>query len=1125
MVSTDAAEQVHQGETISTWVQLAGTADGRAYLGFGSIAPSLTQDTSAFKTLALVLAPNTGQLLLQNISAPSGTQTFTTFGTAAQTYQADHWYRAEVAWGSGGSITGKLYDSDGTTLLNTVTGTSTLVASGNIGIRAFGSDKYFDTYVVDTDSTATPQQLVDAGGGLDPSWVYQTPPTAPTNGPSGGGVPLPWAYTNYTGPGPLREIQLDEWDSLAQFGISGGQVIVAGTNTSHNIGTGPNAAGVDWGPALRTAGGPATPQLAQYILRMLPGQATQLISTSSVKHFFAPSILDPGQTDAYGSGLNASPSYFTYGSELNPVTGELYRPSDIGSVDVNGINQNTLAVPSAYDVAPHVAVADLDPAQNPVGTRWFAMANVYVEGEADVTHASRWVEFVPHFNGTTFTFTYPNGPTGQLNFRTIPNLALPAAGPVVTGSTPTGTVFGTVNHITVTFDRPIDASTFDTTSINRFTRTVGTNVTDLSGSLIAVTPVSGSTTQFNITFDSQGAAGRYDLNLGPNILDTSGNAMDQDQDGVPGEATDTYTATFTIQGPQITSTSPTGNILSTVSAVRVTFNEPIDASSFDLSRISSFTRTNGTTATDISSSLIGVTPVSGTSNQFDITFSTETMLGAYSLVIAPGILDLGGNPTTSPATASYTIQGLQVTGLQAPAGATAPGQVYTFRVTFNKPVDLARTSLSQVSLTGPDGDHPILGAVPVPGSNYMQFDVLFAPLTAAGTYQASVGPLIYDVYGNAMDQDGDLVDGESTDVFTLSRNLAGPRLTASSPTGTVSTPVDHVRLTFNEPMDAASFDPTQATLTGPGGASITVTSITAVPYTNNTQFDVNFDAQGLIGTYNLTLTGETDLYANPLASPATATFSIAGGPQVVSYSPTGSVTGPVDHVTVTFSRAMDTSTLIPDHFTLVDGGGNSVAITTVTEVSASGGTQFDVNFAAQTTTGSYTLTLLSGITDTFGNPLIAVSPTNIVTNGGFETGSFSGWTTIPASSGSLFGVITGHAHSGTYAAEFGDTVLGNYDTITQTLATTPGVQYTFSYWLSNAGGPSNGFRVMWGSTVVQDLIDSSAFAYTQTTVTVTATSTSTTISFAGYQLPSYFYLDDISVIPNTSSITDTFTIT
>jgi hypothetical protein len=1241
MVSTDSAEQVHQGETISVWTQLAGTADGRAYLGFGTIAPSLTQDTSAFRTLALVLAPNTNQLLLQSIS---GNTTFTTFGTAAQTYQADHWYRMEVTWGTGGSITGKLYDSDGTTLLNTVTGTNNSITSGNIGIRAFGGDKYFDTYVVDTDSTATPAQLANAGGGLDPSWVFQTPPAAPTNGPAGGAVPLPWAYTNYTGPGPVREIQLDEWDSLAQIGsISNGQVIIAGQNTSHNIATGPNASGVDWGPGIQSAGSPATPQLAQYILRMLPGGQTTLISTSSVKHFFAPSVLTPGETDAYGSGLNASPGLFTWGSELNPVTGELYRPSDIGAVDVNGINQYTRTTPNAFDVAPHVAVADLDPAQNPAGTRWFAMANVYVEGEQDVTHASRWIEFTPHFNGTTFTFTYTD--TGHLDFRTIPNLAQPAAGPYVTSQTPTlnGNTFGPVSDIIVTFDRPVDSTTFTTDSISSFTLTPpGGSQADLMSTLISVTQVDSDGKIFDIAFQSQTAVGLYSLTFGPNVMGQDGNPMDQDLDGVAGQPEDAYTATFTIQGPSITSGTPTGTGFNAVDHVHVTFNEPVDPTTFSTANITSFTQTVGTSVTDLSSALLSVTPSDGTNTQFDITFASQNGLGVYSMTIGTGILDFAGNPTTSPFTDSFTIKGPQIvsatptgtanlpdanrkvrvtfnepidpatfptsevvaTGPQgaivvsavtpvagsnntqfditfpeiatgnytvtigpdiqdfaghkmdqdgdfvdgqsvdmfvmqfgvqglkvtaATLNSSQPGQAYDVHLTFNEPVDLSSFLTTAVTLTGPDGAHNAFGVIPTPG-NFTQFDVLFLPLTAAGTYTLAVGPNITDVYGNLMDQDGNLVPGESTDAYTTTFNLVGPHVSSSSPTGTVTQPVDHVRLTFSEPMDPATFTLNQITaFTRTVGGTPTdllgaVTGVSVVPFTNNTQFDVTFDTQGLAGTYGLTVSGDVaDAYGNPMGTPATASFSVTGGPHVTSFSPTGTVTGPVDHVRVTFDRAIDASTFTPAQATLVMGG-NPITITDVVEVAGSGQTQFDVTFDPQSVAGSYSLTLSTDITDLFGNHLIGASTTQLVTNGGFETGTFSGWTTIPASSGSDFGITTSPTHSGTHAAEFGDTVAGFYDTITQTLTTIPGQQYTFDYWLDNGGGPANGFRVMWGSTVVQNLVDSAAFGYTHFTFTVTATSTSTTISFAGYQLPSFFYLDDVSVTPIGGGLTTTFTI-
>src|SRR5262249_33053283 len=57
-------------------------------------------------------------------------------------------YRLEVDWGASGTIAGKLFDSDGKTLLRTVTATTTSITSGGIAFRAIGYDKYFDTVTV-----------------------------------------------------------------------------------------------------------------------------------------------------------------------------------------------------------------------------------------------------------------------------------------------------------------------------------------------------------------------------------------------------------------------------------------------------------------------------------------------------------------------------------------------------------------------------------------------------------------------------------------------------------------------------------------------------------------------------------------------------------------------------------------------------------------------------------------------------------------------------------------------------------------------------------------------------------------------------------------------------------------
>jgi hypothetical protein len=149
MYRTDAAAQIQQGEVISVWLQFPKVADGRAYFGFGA---------SSGGTLSIVAAPNTNQLILQDNAGWN----YTDIGDVNQTYLANHWYRMEVTWAVGGKITGKLYDSDGKTLLNTVTATDNSITKGGIAFRAIYSGKYFDTV---TETQIVSGSVVVGGGG------------------------------------------------------------------------------------------------------------------------------------------------------------------------------------------------------------------------------------------------------------------------------------------------------------------------------------------------------------------------------------------------------------------------------------------------------------------------------------------------------------------------------------------------------------------------------------------------------------------------------------------------------------------------------------------------------------------------------------------------------------------------------------------------------------------------------------------------------------------------------------------------------------------------------------------------------------------------------------------------
>src|SRR5262249_7919670 len=73
---------------------------------------------------------------------------------------------------------------------------------------------------------------------------------------------------------------------------------------------------------------------------------------------------------------------------------------------------------------------------------------------------------------------------------------------------------------------------------------------------------------------------------------------------------------------------------------------------------------------------------------------------------------------------------------------------------------------AQVTLTGPNGAISGSSVSVVSGSNDHQFVVSFPGQTTPGTYNLKVGPAIRDWYGNAMNQNRNGVNGESSDAFT-----------------------------------------------------------------------------------------------------------------------------------------------------------------------------------------------------------------------------------------------------------------------------------------------------------------------------------------------------------------------
>ena len=103
---------------------------------------------------------------------------------------------------------------------------------------------------------------------------------------------------------------------------------------------------------------------------------------------------------------------------------------------------------------------------------------------------------------------------------------------------------------------------------------------------------------------------------------------------------------------------------------------------------------------------------------------------------------------------------------------------------------------------------------------------------------------------------------------------------------------------------------------------------------------------------------------------AGAAVANTSGPYVIAASPDGSVnnSGGLSSIQLTFNEEVNPATLTPSQATL-SGPGGTVSGLTITPVSGSNDHRFLVSFPAQTTAGTYTLSVGTGVEDWYGNAL------------------------------------------------------------------------------------------------------------------------------------------------------------
>jgi hypothetical protein len=140
----------------------------------------------------------------------------------------------------------------------------------------------------------------------------------------------------------------------------------------------------------------------------------------------------------------------------------------------------------------------------------------------------------------------------------------------------------------------------------------------------------------------------------------------------------------------------------------------------------------------------------------------------------------------------------------------------------------------------------------------------------------------------------------------------------------------------------------------------------------------------------------------------------------------------------------------------------------------------------------------------------------LVFNGGFETGNFSGWfvppNVPPGPNGALFRVAGGGGHSGNHYAGIASTQL---QFISQILPTQAGQDYELSFWLRrplNVPGP---FTIRWEGAVVfsQFVLLPDSTNWHQFTLPIHSNITASFLEFGQMTFPNEFQIDDISVVP------------
>lgn len=425
------------------------------------------------------------------------------------------------------------------------------------------------------------------------------------------------------------------------------------------------------------------------------------------------------------------------------------------------------------------------------------------------------------------------------------------------------------------------------------------------------------------------------------------------------------------------SNSPAQSVVPPIEVVSIDFSQPMDISSFALADdIASFTGPGGP-----------ITPVGFSwedDRELRITFPAQTLAGSYEMVLGPYILDAAGSPLDldrddvpgeipdDQYVAGFWIKAPRVTQ-HSPRG-TVAGPLNTLQLLFDEAMDRTSFSLTEdiASFTGP------LGPVQPMGFSWTDERTLLIHFDghAAGRYTLVLGAEVLDVWGNALDLDGDLILGEiSDDRYVATFSIQSPSIAGHIPRGRGDPPLNSVQVMFDQAMDTTSFSLAEdvVSFTGPLGQ----VTPTGFAWIGDRTLEIHFQGHAA-GEYTLILGAEIlDAWGNALDldrdfvlgelpdDQYAAAFSIKA-PRVTGHMPSDTVWPPVESLRLTFDRAMDTmSFALADDVVSLTGPQGPLTPSRFAWVDER---TLEVEFDG-TAPGTYQLVLAASVHDRYGNPL------------------------------------------------------------------------------------------------------------------------------------------------------------